>query len=119
MRNNSNAEQERLKRLRDRQLADRDPLVEQQRFHKQAAKRGRDSFKPLSFKDMWADIPHIWKNFFYSLVVGVIALLIVPTLWHSTYAFLCVGGGTLALLIFGLVVGRAFDSRDEIKRLTK
>lgn len=119
MRNNSNAEQERLKRLRDRQLADRDPLVEQQRFHKQAAKRGRDSFKPLSFKDVWADIPHIWKNGLYSLIIGAVVFLIVPTVWPSSYAILCVGGGTLALLIFGLAVGRALDSRDEIKRLTK
>ncbi len=119
MRNNSNAEQERLKRLRDRQLADRDPQVEQKRFHKQAARRGHDSFKPLSFKDMWTDIPHIWKNFFYSLIIGSIALFVVPNLWHSSYALLCVGGGTLVLLILGLAVGRAFDSRDEIKRLTK
>lgn len=119
MRNDSNAEQERLKQLRDRQLATRDPRTEQRRYHQQAAQRGQTAFKMPSFKEAWADIPHVWKNFFYSLITGLLALVVIPVLWPSTYAFLCVGGGTLALLIFGLIVGKAMDSRDEIKNLIK
>ncbi len=119
MQNGSNAEQERLKQLRDRQLATRDPRLEQRRYHRQAAQRGRTAFKMPSFKEAWADIPHIWKNVFFSLIAGVLALVIVPALWPSSFAFLCVGGGTLALLIFGLIVGQAMDSRDEIKHLIK
>ncbi len=115
----SNAEQERLKRLRDQQLASRDPQQELRRYHQQAAQRGRQAYKMPSLRESWGDIPHIWKNLIFSLVVGVLAVVIVPAVWPSSYALLCAGAGTLIVLVFGTVVGRAMDSRDEIRRLTK
>ncbi len=119
MGNDSKAEQERLKRLREQQLTARDPRAEQRRFHQQGARRGRQAFKMPSFQESWSGIPHIWKNLFFSLIAGLLALVIVPAVWPSSYAFLCVGTGTLFLLILGLIVGRAMDSRDEIRHLLK
>jgi hypothetical protein len=116
---NSNREQERLKRLRDRQLADRDPLVEQRRIQRYAAQRVREANKPLKFRDMWADVPKVWKGALSGLISGVVALVVVPIFWNSPLALLCVAGGTLVAVIFGVVVGRSMDSRDEMQRLIK
>ncbi len=119
MGNDSKAEQERLKRLRDQQLIARDPQAEKRRFHQQGARRGRTANKMPSLKESWDGIPHIWKNLFFSLLAGLLALAVIPAIWPSNYALLCVGGGTLALMVLGLIVGRAMDSRDEIRHLIK
>ena len=44
---NGNQEQERLKRLRDRQLSERDPLVKQRQFQRMSA---RNETHPNDFK---------------------------------------------------------------------
>jgi hypothetical protein len=76
-------ELERLKRLRDRQLVDRDPLVKQRQFQRSSAQRERMNRKPYSLGKMWKDVPHAWKGFFYGLVLGTLVLLVVPLLWLS------------------------------------
>jgi hypothetical protein len=116
---NRDPEQERLKRLRDRQLADRDPLVKQRQLQQYTAQRERRANKPLNLGEMWADIPKVWKGALLGIVAGLIALLVVPIFWTSTVALLCVAGGTLVVVIFGMLVGRALDWRDEVKHLTK
>lgn len=116
---NRDPEQERLRRLRERQLAERDPLVKQRRLQQYTAQRERQANKPLNLGEMWADIPKVWKGALYGLFAGVIALVVVPIFWASTMALLCVAGGTLVAVIFGMIVGRALDWRDELKYLTK
>ncbi len=112
-------EQERLRRLRERQLAERDPLVKQRRLQQYTAQRERQANKPLNLQEMWADIPKVWRGTLFGLVAGVIALVVVPIFWTSTLALLCVAAGTLVAVIFGVVVGRTLDFRDELKHLTK
>ncbi len=116
---NRDQDQERLRRLRNRQLAERDPLVQQRRLQQYTARRERQANKPLNLREMWADIPKAWKGTLFGLVAGVIALVVVPIFWTSTLALLCVAGGTLVAVIFGMLVGRAMDFRDELKHLTK
>jgi Flp pilus assembly protein TadB len=108
-------EQERLKRLRDRQIADRDPTVKKRQFHRQSVERERRAYRSLTFKDIWTDIPHIWKGLFYALVFGLVGMFIITSLWISIWAWIVSGVLLFFFLIIGLVVGRAADSRDEIK----
>jgi hypothetical protein len=112
---NYNQEQERLKRLRDRQIADRDPSVKRREFSRESAARERRAYKPLTGKGVWSDIPHIYKGAFFGLVIGIALMFLLTYLWKSTLVFI----GSLVLVVicifFGSMIGRAVDSRDEIK----
>lgn len=111
----SNQEQERLKRLREQQLSSRDPLVKQRQFQRNSAAKEKRMRKPFSLAKAWMDIPHIIKTPFYGLCLGALLVLFLPSLWQSKYAILAAGGVTLALVIFGIVVGNALDIRDNLK----
>lgn len=69
-------EQERLKRLRERQLADRDPLVKQRQFQRSTARREKRLKKQTyTLGKMWKDIPYVWKGFSYGLILGLVVFL--------------------------------------------
>lgn len=113
-------ELERLKRLRERQLTDRDPLVKQRQFQRATTARERKlSKQSYSLGKMWSDIPHVWKGFFYGLVLGTLVLIILPFLWVSPWAIPCAIIALVVITIFGVVVGRAIDTRENIKDLIR
>ena len=115
-----NQEQERLKRLRERQLADRDPLVKQRQFQRATTQREkRLSKQSYSLGKMWKDIPHVWKGFFYGLIVGLVIFLAVPTFWLSHWAYPISLIALVICILFGIVVGRAIDTRENIKDLIR
>ena len=116
----SSQEQERLKRLRERQLADRDPHIKQRQFQRSTAQREkRLKGQSYSLGNMWKDIPHVWKGFFYGLILGLVVFLVVPMFWLSLWAFPCSLAAIVALALFGVVVGRAIDTRENIKDLIR
>ena len=108
-------EQERLKQLRNKQLAARDPLVKQRHFQSSSSIKEKRMRKPFSFKKAWMDIPHVIKMPFYGLILGVAALFILPIFWISKWAIVAAGGLTLVLIVFGVIVGNAMDLRDSIR----
>ena len=112
-------ELERLKRLRDRQLVDRGPLVKQRQFQRSSAQRERRNRNPYSLGKMWKDVPHAWKGFFYGLVLGTLVLLVVPLLWLSPWAVPCSAATIVVFVIFGVIMGRAIDTRENIKDLIR
>ncbi|NOH03662.1 MAG: hypothetical protein HND47_17725 [Chloroflexi bacterium] len=111
----SNQEQERLKRLRDKQIAVRDPLTKQRKFQRDIAVKTKRMRKPFSLSKAWSDIPHIIKSPFYGLLLGVVVLFVLPKVWNSPYAFLTGAGVTLIFIIFGLILGNTLDIRDRIR----
>jgi len=112
-------ELERLRRLRERQLSDRDPLVKQRQFQRSSAQREKRLKKPYSLGKMWKDIPHAWKGFFYGILLGTLLLIVVPLFWISPRAVPCSAFAIVIFAIFGLVVGRAIDTRENIKDLMR
>jgi len=116
---NGSQEQERLRRLRERQLADRNPNVKQQQFQRLTSQRERKRDKSYSLGRMWSDIPHVWRYSFYGLLLGVLVLLVLPLFWSSSWVLPCSIAAILVLTIFGGVVGNAVDSREEIKDLMR
>jgi hypothetical protein len=112
-------ELERLRRLRDRQLSDRDPLVKQRKFQRESAQRERRHKKAYSLGQIWKDIPHAWKGFFYGLVLGTIVLLIVSMFWISPWAIPCSAASIVVFALFGVMIGRAIDTRENIKDLMR
>lgn len=115
----SDKEQERLKRLRDKQIATRDPLVKQRKFQRDIAVKTKRMRKPFSFAKAWSDIPHIIRSPFYGLLLGVIVIFVVPKVWDSPYAFLAGAGVTLIFIIFGLILGNSLDLCDNIRNNLK
>lgn len=106
---------ERLKRLRERQLADRDPLVKQRNFQRSSSVKEKRMRKPFSFKSAWKDIPCIVKYPLYSLLPGLGLVFFLPTVWNSPYASITAVAAAAILLIFALVLGNSFDLRNDIK----
>jgi hypothetical protein len=108
-------EQERLKRLRERQIADRDPLVKQRKLQQNYSVKSRRMQKSFKLSEAWADIPHIVRTPFYGLVIGVVVTFILTAAWDSPFAFWVGLLATALLIVFGLVLGNALDLRDNIK----
>ena len=111
----SNQEQERLKRLREKQLQARDPLVKQRKFQQSSSVKEKRMRKPFSMSKAWKDIPHVIKIPFYGLILGVLLTFILPTFWDSPYTILAGIGATVIFMLFGIVLGNSLDLRDEIK----
>ncbi|MBM3124589.1 MAG: hypothetical protein FJY85_22510 [Deltaproteobacteria bacterium] len=111
----SDREAERLRQLRDRQIADRDPLVKQHKFQHDSAIKERRMRKPFSLVKAWKDFPHVVKVPLYGLVLGILVLILLPDFWPSPYALLVGGAITVILLLFGVVTGNALDLRDSIR----
>jgi hypothetical protein len=112
-------ELERLKRLRERQLTDRDPHVKQRQFQRMSSQREKRLRKPYSLGKMWKDVPHAWKGFFYGLLAGTAVLLIVPMFWLSPWAVPCSVAATVIFAMLGVLFGRAIDTRENIKDLIR
>lgn len=109
-------EQDRLKRLRERQLTDRDPLVKQRQLQKTTAQKERKaSKKRYSLGEAWRTIPHIYRSPFIGLVIGLAVMFILPILWISEWAFWAGLGVTVFAVMLGLMAGRAQDIRDELR----
>ena len=108
-------ESERLKRLREKQLTDRDPLSKQRKFQQSSSVKEKRMRKPFSLSKAWSDIPHIIKYPFYALIIGVIVIIILPTVWNSPYTTITGVAATAILIIFGFIFGSTIDLRDEIK----
>jgi hypothetical protein len=111
----SSQEQERLKRLRARQLAERDPLIKQREFQRMGAVKEKRAKKPSSLSKAWGDIPHVVKLPLYGLIFGIALIIILPYLWDSPWTFLVGAGITIVIMIFGVMTGNALDLRDDIK----
>lgn len=111
----SNQEQERLKRLREKQIADRDPLVKQRKLQQNYSVKARRMRKPFKLTGAWKDIPHIIRTPFYALLLGIAVIFILPALWESPLAIWAALLITAFLIVFGLVLGNSLDLRDDIK----
>jgi hypothetical protein len=115
-----NNEQERIKRLQERQLTDRDPLVKQRRLQRTTAQRERKvARKHLTLGDVWGTLPNIYKSPFYGLLLGLLAIIVLPIVWVSPWAFWVALGATAFFVLFGALLGRALDSRDELRDISK
>lgn len=113
------SETERLKRLREKQLRDRDPLERERKFQRNSSVKEKRMQKPISLKEDWGKIAHVIKMPIYALIFGGIGTIILTKVWISPYAIYAGAGATLVLLIFGVIVGSAVDLREDIKKHLK
>jgi len=113
-------EQERLSRLRDGQLAARDPRVKQRRLQQDYSRKSKAyAGQRLSLGSMWKEIPHIYRSGFVGLVVGLLIVWQLPQVWVSFLAIYVAVGAAIGILLVSLLVGRSLDIRDNIRDLSK
>lgn len=119
MSNQPNDEQQRLMRLRDKQVSARDPLVKKRQFNQHAAERERKRDKSFSWAEAWGVIPQVWKGGFFGLLLGLLLLGLVTKAWISSWALPLMLIVTLIFVIVGVIIGNALDLRDDIKKQIK
>ena len=114
-----NDEQERLKRLRERQISARDPMVKIRKGQQRSAERERKRDKSVSLLQAWSDIPRFWRSLFWSLLLTGVATSVLSSFFDT---FLSIVGGLgigLVFLLFAIIIGNALNERDELRRLSK
>ncbi len=116
MPNKPDPEQERLMRLREQQIAARDPLVKERKFNKMAADRERKRKKGISLKELWTAIPQVVRSAFFGLLIGLLLLKIVTDIWLSPMAMPVMIVVTLVITVMAAVIGQAIELRDNINR---
>lgn len=110
---------ERFRRIRDKQIAARDPMVKVRKLDRSVADKQHRLRESFSIGRMWTDIPKMWRYTFLGGLVGVVLLAVLPLWLPATWA-VCGGLGALGFLaMLGFSLGRYEDSRDEIKHLVK
>jgi hypothetical protein len=109
-------EQERLMRLRERQLSVRDPQEKSRKFNRMAAERERKRDNSETLGEMWATIPMVWKGGLFGFLIGGLLALLLQRYWTSPWAMPV--GIILAILILlmAIIIGRAIDLRNQIKK---
>jgi hypothetical protein len=106
--------------LRERQLTDRDPLVKQKQFQRTTAQKERKARgKRYTLGEAWRTIPHTYRSPFIGLLLGLAAILVIPALWNSPWAFWVGLGVTVFLVLLGAFIGHAQDLREDLKDAIK
>lgn len=109
-------EQERLMRLRERQLSVRDPHEKQRKFQRNSAERERRRDVSESLPQMWNTLPNVWRNGLFGLIIGILIFILLPRYWISTWATPVAVILGIAILMTLIIIGNALDLRDNIKK---
>lgn len=110
----NNDEVDRLKRIRDRQLADRDPSGKR-RGYTNTYSRQRSARQPLTLKSAVNTFSNKLKGLFMGIVLGVITWIVLSLLVTAPWVD---WAGLAAILAFagaGVLVGASFDWRDNLR----
>jgi hypothetical protein len=108
-------ESERLKRIRERQLTDRDPLAGERKFQRVTSVKEKRMYKPLSLKKELKAVPYVIKVPLYCLILGVIITAVLLITWNSPYALYVGVGAIVILLLVGISLGSVIDYNKKIK----
>lgn len=112
-------EQERLKRLRQKQLSARDPHVKQRQFQRTTAERERNRDRSYTLGDFWRDIPLVVRYALGGFLVGATVFIALPYFWDSPWTKFVSFLAVIAFTAFGGVIGNAVATRENIKDLMR
>ncbi|MGB2895689.1 MAG: hypothetical protein WBB65_05940 [Anaerolineales bacterium] len=108
-------EQERIRKIRDRQIQLRDPNIKDRKVQKGVAKKHRDSVEPFSITKIWTDLPKIIRGAVIGMLVGLAILLVLPYLFQGVWVDIVGFASVLGLALLGMIFGQALDARDRLK----
>ncbi len=112
-----NSEQERLKKLRDRQLQARDPQKQERKSQQTASRKYRKVKQKESFiRDSAKTVSQTWRGLIIGGVLGFLVFILLPIFveadWANSISILAIP----VLMILGLLFGASFEWRDQMKR---
>ncbi len=110
-------DQERLRRIRDQQIAARDPLRKQHQQDRSIATKYHQRTRSFSFEAMLDEMPARWVGFFTGMMIGGFCVLFLPLFIKVPWLDYATIGGTLGLMLLGFSVGRAVDMKDNVRDL--
>ncbi|MCX6072124.1 MAG: hypothetical protein NTU91_14930 [Chloroflexi bacterium] len=113
----SNKDAERFRRIRDKQIAARDPMVKVRKLDRSVSQKQRRMRESFSVVRMWTEIPKMWRYMFVGGLVGLLVLAVLPLLVPEPWGVIGGVGAICFLVILGMSLGRYEDSQDEIKDL--
>ena len=115
-----NAEQERLKRLRERQLTDRDPQVKQKQIQRTITHRERKArSQRITLGETWQTIPQVYRCPLIGFLIGMCITFFLPFVWDSSWAVWVGLIATVLLIIYGVILGHSLDLRDDLRDFMK
>ncbi len=112
-------EQERLKRLRDKQLTARDPNVKERQFQKMSAERERKRDRSYTLSDLWYDMPIVVRYVLVGFLLGGMVYIALPKLWDSPWAKLVSIGILVLVTAYSAVLGNGVATREDLKDMMR
>ena len=114
-----NPERDRLRRLREAQLATRDPQIKQRKLQRTIAEKHRRAARPFTWGKFWSEVPQRWRGVLFGGLVGVLIAValpfILPSLWATIFAVIAF----VFCASLGFLMGRAIDTRENLKDLVR
>ena len=110
---------ERYRRIRDKQIAARDPMVKVRKLDRSVSQKQHRMRESFSVGRMWTDIPKTARYTIVGGLVGLVILLVLPRFVPAPWGVVGGVGAMIFLIILGLSLGNYEDSRDEVKHLVK
>ncbi len=107
-------EQERLRRIRDRQIQLRDPKIKDRKVQRGVAKKHRDSVEPFSITKIWTDLPKIIRGTVIGMLVGLAILFVLPYIFQGVWVDYAGFAAVFILAFLGMIFGQALDARDRL-----
>ncbi len=107
-------EQERLRRIRDRQIQLRDPKVKDRKVQKSVAKKHRSSLESFSLTKIWTELPKIIRGTVIGMLAGLAILLVLPYIFQGAWVDYAGFAAVFILAFLGMIFGQALDARDRL-----
>ncbi len=107
-------EQDRIRRIRDRQIQLRDPKVTERKVQKSVAKKHRGSLESFSIIKIWTDLPKIVRGTVIGMLVGLAILLVLPYIFQGAWVDYVGFAAVFILAFLGMIFGQALDARDRL-----
>ena len=113
-------ELERLKRLRERQLNDRNPQTKQNQIQRNITYRERkERGKKYTLLQAWQALPHVYTTPLIIFFIGLVATIVLTLFWNSLWAIAAGMGATIFVSLVGIFIGQAMDLRDNLRDFSK
>ncbi len=112
-------DRDRLRRLRDAQLAARDPQIKQRKLQRTIAEKHRRAARPFTWTRFWSEVPHRWRGVLFGGLFGVLLAVALPLFLPSPWATIFAAVAFLFCAAFGFLLGRAIDTRENLKDLVR
>lgn len=108
-------EQDRWRKLRDRQIELRDPQKKERKLQRSIAHKRRSRREWFSMRGIFADVPKVITGALIGLALGVALLLVLPYLIQASWVNLAGIAGLVIFSFFGMAFGQAIDARDRLR----